>query len=87
MAQIKQVTIDPDYSIRPILAAVIIQAMRDAHHSNDCADERRHARQWLTGEGLAWLSVAGLELDRRQMRQWIAQGCKLRRRGARRLGR
>jgi len=51
----------PDYDIRPIAAAVIIQAVKDVR------DGDQDARAWLMGDGVLWLDVCGLQYDPEQL--------------------
>lgn len=52
-----------DYDIRPIAAAVIVQAVRDAREGS------RDARAWLLGDGLLWLDICGIEYTPAQLQR------------------
>ena len=64
-------SIHNDYSIRPLAAAVVIQAAKEAHTGDP------DARAWLKGEGLLWMEICGVSLEQEQVTQWIARGCRL----------
>jgi hypothetical protein len=55
----------PDYDIRPIAAAVIVQAVKEAREGD------RGARAWLMGDGVFWLDVCGLQYDPEQLARKI----------------
>lgn len=69
-----------DYSIRPLAAAVILQAAREAREGS------QDARQWLQTDAPLWMDAIGLDLQPAQVRKWITRGCKIPNRGAARLG-
>lgn len=48
-------TLNPDYDIRGLLAAVVIQAVKDARQGDI------EAVQWLESEGACWLGVLGFD--------------------------
>lgn len=60
-----------DYSIKPLAAAVIAQAVRDARKGD------AQAREWLRGDGLLWLSVCGIDYDREQIDRRLRRAGKL----------
>ncbi len=64
------ITIDPDYSIKGLVAAVIIQAVRDAARGD------RGAVEWLQWDGLLWCEAAGFDANE-IIKKWILEGCKL----------
>lgn len=55
--------INKDYDIRPIAAAMILQAVIEARQGNQAA------RDWLLGDGLIWLDVCGITYTPAQLRQ------------------
>ena len=69
-----------DYDIRPLAAAIVLQAISEAKQGD------RSAREWLQHDGLAFMDVCGVTLDRVQVKRWITKGCKRPSRGGRRLG-
>ena len=69
-----------DYDIRPLAAAIVLQAIRDAKHGD------RSARAWLQHDGLAFMDVCGVTLEPVQVKRWIQHGCKSLGRGGLRLG-
>ena len=71
--------IKKDYDIRPLAAAVIVQAAREAIHDPT-------AREWLLTDAPLWFDGMGLDFDPAQVRRWIANGCKIPYRGALKLG-
>lgn len=70
----------PDYDIAPLVAAVILQAAREAHEGS------QDARQWLVTDAPLWLDGIGVDMDPAQIMRWIKRGCKIPRRGRMMLG-
>lgn len=68
-APAEPITIDPDYSIKGLVAAVIIQAVRDAARGDPGAVE------WLKWDGLAWCEAVGFDAEQ-TIKKWILEGCK-----------
>ena len=69
-----------DFDIRPLAAAVIVQAMKDAREGD------RNARQWLQHEGLLFFDVCGVPVECEHVKRWIKRGCKIPNRGGIHLG-
>lgn len=69
-----------DYDIRPLAAAVIVRAAREAREGS------AEARQWLLSDAPLWMDAIGLDLQPAQVRKWITRGCKIPQRGALQLG-
>lgn len=60
-------TINKDYDIKPIAAAVVLQAVNDAREGD------QEAKAWLLGDGLIWLDVCGITYTPAQLRQRLRQ--------------
>lgn len=71
--------IKSDYDIKPLAAAVILHAMREAKHDKD-------ARAWLQHDGLIFFDVCGVNVTAAHVQRWIRRGCKIPKRGALQLG-
>ena len=69
-----------DFDIRPLAAAVIVQASKEAQAGD------QGARQWLQNDGLIFLDACGVTLEPAQVKRWIQKGCKSLGRGGLRLG-
>lgn len=67
-AEAPAVTLDPDYSIKPLVVAVIQQARREAKH--DPA-----ARDWLLSDGVIWIDAI-MDIHPDKIRAWVAGNFK-----------
>lgn len=63
-------TINKDYDIRPIAAAMILQAVIEARQGSQAA------RDWLLGDGLIWLDVCGITYTPAQLRRRLQKRSK-----------
>lgn len=70
-----------DYDIRPLAAAIVLHAIREAKQGD------QGARAWLQHDGLVFMDVCGVTLEPVQIKRWITRGCKTPSRGALQLGR
>ena len=69
----------PNYDIRPLAAAVILQAAREAEANPE-------AREWLIIDAPLWFAAIGFDIHPDRIESWMRNGYRIRARGALQLG-